>query len=145
MRGTTNRGFTLLELLVVVTILALASTLVGVNLAGDRADLGSIARTLVTDLRYVRSRAMVGNVDTALVVDLDRGAYYSRAAKIERDLPASVALELTVDRRDTDGKQGRIVFYPDGSSSGGKVRLTRNGRGIDVTTAWLNGYVTLRE
>ena len=88
---------------------------------------------------------MVGNVDTALVVDLDRGAYYSRAAKIERELPESVALELTVDRRDTDGERGRIVFYPDGSSSGGKVRLTRNGRSLDITTAWLNGYVSLRE
>ena len=145
MRARPARGFTLLELLVVVTILALASTLVGVNLAGDRGDLESIARTLVTDLRYVRSRAMVGNVDTALVVDLSRGAYFSRAAKIERQLPESVALELTVDRRDTDGERGRIVFYPDGSSSGGKVRLTRNGRSLDISTAWLNGYVTMRE
>ena len=145
MRIRPARGFTLLELLVVITILALASTLVGLNFGGDRLSLDAVARTLVTDLRYVRSRAMVGNADTALVVDLDRGAYYSRAAKIERDLPASVALELTVDRRDTDGKQGRIVFYPDGSSSGGKVRLTRNGRGIDITTAWLNGYVSMRE
>ena len=145
MRITANRGFTLLELLVVVVILALASTLVGVNFGGDRASLESIGRTLVTDLRYVRSRAMVGNVDTALVVDLSRGAYYSHAAKIERELPQSVALELTVDRRDTDGQQGRIVFYPDGSSSGGKVRLTRNGRSLDISTAWLNGYVSLRE
>ena len=145
MRARPVKGFTLLELLVVVTILALASTQVGVNLAGDRGDLESIARTLVTDLRYVRSRAMVGNVDTALVVDLSRGAYYSRAAKIERELPQSVALELTVDRRDAADQHGRIVFYPDGSSSGGKVRLTRNGRSLDITTAWLNGYVSLRE
>jgi len=145
MRVRPVRGFTLLELLVVVTILALASTLVGVNLAGDRRNLDSIARTLVTDLRYVRSRAMVGNVDTVLVVDLSRSAYYSRAAKIERELPQSVALELTVDRRDTADRRGRIVFYPDGSSNGGKLRLTRNGRSLDITTAWLNGYVSLRE
>ena len=145
MRMRPARGFTLLELLVVVTILAMASTLVGLNFGGDRLSLDAVARTLVTDLRYVRSRAMVANVDTALVVDLDRGAYFSRAAKIERELPESVALELTVDRRDADGRQGRIVFYPDGSSSGGKVRLSRNGRGIDVSTAWLNGYVSLRE
>ena len=145
MRIWTNRGFTLLELLVVVTILALASTLVGVNFGGDRASLDSVVRTLVTDLRYVRSRAMVGNADTALVIDLDRGAYYSRAANIERELPQSVALELTVDRRDTDDQHGRIVFYPDGSSSGGKLRLTRHGRSFEITTAWLNGHVSLRE
>ncbi len=145
MRVTANRGFTLLELLIVVTILALASALVGINFGGDRANLESIARTLVTDLRYVRSRAMVGNVDTALVVDLTRNVYYSRAANIDRPLPDSIALELTVDRRDAGGGRGRIVFYPDGSSSGGKLRLTRNGRSLEITTAWLNGYVSLRE
>jgi general secretion pathway protein H len=145
MRLAANNGFTLLELLVVIIILALTSTLVGINLGGDRANLESIARTLVTDLRYVRSKAMVGNTDTALVVDLDNGAYYSRAARIDRPLPASISVELTVDVRDTDGKRGSIVFYPDGSSSGGKVRLSRNGRSLQITTAWLNGYVTLEE
>ena len=145
MRPTGNKGFTLLELLVVVTILALASTLVGVNFGGDRASLESIGRTLVTDLRYVRSRAMVGNADTALVVDPGDGIYYSRAAAVERALPQSIALELTVDLRDTDARQGRIVFYPDGSSSGGIVRLSRNGRSVEVTTAWLNGYVSVQE
>ncbi len=145
MRFTADRGFTLLELLVVVTILAFASALVGVNFGGDRASLESIGRTLVTDLRYVRSRAMVGNVDTALTVDLRRNVYYSRAANIDRPLPDSVALELTVDQRDSGDRLGRIVFYPDGSSSGGEVRLTRNGRSLEITTAWLNGYVSLRE
>ena len=145
MQVTANRGFTLLELLIVVMILAFASTLVGINFGGDRANLDSIARTLVTDLRYVRSRAMVGNVDTALTVDLTRNVYYSQAANIDRPLPDSVALELTVDRRDTAGRRGRIVFYPDGSSSGGKLRLTRNGRSLEITTAWLNGYVSMRE
>jgi general secretion pathway protein H len=88
---------------------------------------------------------MVGNADTALTLDLTRNVYYSRAANIERPLPDSVALELTVDVRDTDGKRGTILFYPDGSSSGGEVRLTRNGRALEITTAWLNGYVTIRD
>jgi general secretion pathway protein H len=145
MQRTANNGFTLLELLVVITILALVSTLVGINFGGDRVNLDSIARTLVTDLRYVRSKAMVGNADAALVVDPAGGAYYSRVAKIDRPLPDSIQVELTVDVRDTDGKRGRIVFYPDGSSNGGKVRLSRNGRALEITTAWLNGYVAVRE
>ena len=145
MRALPVRGFTLLELLIVITILALTSTLVGINLGGDRANLDSIARTLVTDLQYVRSKALVSNSDTGLVVDLDSGAYYSRAAQIERPLPASIAVEMTVDVRDTGGNIGRIAFYPDGSSSGGKLRLSRNGRSLEITIAWLNGYVTVED
>ena len=144
MRRAANRGFTLLELLVVITIVALTSALVGINFGGDRANLESIARTLVTDLRYVRSKAMVGNTDTALVVDIDNGGYYSRAARIDRPLPASISVELSVDVRDTDGKRGRIMFYPDGSSSGGEIHLDRNGRKLRVETSWINGNVATR-
>ena len=139
------RGFTLLELLIVITIFAGASTLVGVNLVGrDSANLESIARTLMTDLRYVRSRALVGNIDTAISFDVANNTYTSRAAKIERSLPEALDMKLTVDRRDIDAQRGTILFYPDGSSSGGEIRLSRNGRVMQVTTSWLNGHVELR-
>ena len=140
-----NRGFTLLELLIVITIFAVASTLVGVNLIGrDSANLESVARTLLTDLRYVRSRAMVGNIDTWISFDLASKTYASRAASIERALPETLEIQLPVDRRDIDGQRGSIVFYPDGSSSGGEIRLSRNDRVIQVTANWINGHVELR-
>jgi len=140
-----TRGFTLLELLIVITIFAVASTLVGVNLIGrDTANLESIARTLITDLRYVRSRAMVGNIDTAIAFDIANNTYTSRAAGVERSLPETLAMQLTVDRRDIDGPRGIIVFYPDGSSSGGEIRLSRNDRVVQVTTSWINGHVEWR-
>ena len=144
MRSPTDNGFTLLELLVVVTILAFATAFVGVNLGHrDSGSLDSVARTLVTDLRYARSRSQVANVDTDITFDVTAGAYVSRQASIERSLPDSIRLTLTVDRRDIDGSRGRIVFYPDGSSSGGKVSLRQGNRVMDVTTTWLNGYVRM--
>jgi len=140
-----DKGFTLLELLIVITIFACMSTLVGVNLHGrESTDLGSVARTLMTDLRYVRSRAMVNNLDTELIFDVSANTYASRQAKIDRSLPETMTLRLTFDRRDIAGTRGRIVFYPDGSSSGGEIRLSMDGRMMEVATSWLNGYVTRR-
>lgn len=140
-----DKGFTLLELLIVITIVALMSTLVGVNLHGrERTDLGSVVRTLVTDLRYVRSQAMINNLDTELIFDISANTYTSQQAKIDRSLPETMALTLTLDHRDIVDTRGRIVFYPDGSSSGGEVRLSMNGRNMEVAISWLNGYITQR-
>jgi len=145
MRISKVNGFTLLEMLVVVMILALMTTLVGVNMRGkDRNDLDSVARTLMTDLRYVRSKAMVGNADTEMTIDLSAKTYFSPQAKISRSFPHTIAVSLTVDQRDIEGSKGKIVFYPDGSSSGGNIKLTGNAREMEVTTTWLNGYVSLR-
>jgi len=145
MRTPFDKGFTLIELLIVITIVALLATLVGVNLSGrERTDIESVARTLLTDLRYVRSRAMVNNIDTEMLFDVSANTYSSRQAKIERSFPETMTVRLTVDQRDTDGRRGRIVFYPDGSSSGGEVRLSKDGRVMEVATTWLNGYVALR-
>ena len=145
MRLSSNKGFTLLELLIVITIVAFMATLVGVKLHGrERTDLESVARTLVTDLRYVRSRAMVNNIDTEISFDVSANSYVSRQAKIDRSLPETMTVRLTVDQRDIEGSHGKIVFYPDGSSSGGEVHLSKDGRVMEVATTWLNGYVTLR-
>ena len=139
------KGFTLLELLVVIMIIALMTTLAGVNLHGkERTNLESIARTLMIDLRYVRSKAMVDNIDAEITIDVAAKTYFSRQAKIERSFPQTIAVAITVDERDVTGNRGKIVFYPDGSSSGGNIRLTRNARQMEVTTTWLNGYVTMR-
>ena len=139
------RGFTLLELLVVIAIVAVMTTLAGVNLHGkERSDLDSIARILMTDLRYVRSKAMVNNIDTGITVDVAANTYFSQHAKIARSLPQTIAVTITVDERDISANLGKIVFYPDGSSSGGKIELVHNARRVEVTTSWLNGYVTLR-
>jgi general secretion pathway protein H len=145
MRLCNHQGFTLLELLIVITILAFMTTLVGVNLQGrERTDLDSVARFLVTDLRYLRSIAMANNIDTQMVFDLSANSYRSKRAKIERNLPQGLTVRLTLDVRDTGKRSGSIVFYPDGSSSGGRIQLIRDGQQKEVTTAWLNGYVALR-
>ena len=138
------KGFTLLEMLVVITIIALMTTIAGVNLrAKERTNLESVARILMADLRYVRSRALVGNADTAIIVDVAGENYFSRDRTIDRNFPQGVAVALTVDEKLVAGSSAKIIFYPDGSSSGGKIKLSKGGREVEVVTAWLNGYVKI--
>ena len=145
MRTSPKKGFTLLEVLVVIMIIAIMTAITGVYFRGKQGtDLDSIGRILVADLRYVRSKALVGSADSALTFDVASRKYFSRDATIDRSLPQEISIAVTVDEHDIDGTRGRIVFYPDGSSSGGKIRLSKNGRQLEVVTSWLNGYVTLR-
>ena len=139
------KGFTLLEMLVVIMIIAFMTTLVGVNLRGKQStDLESLGRTLIADLRYVRSKALVGSADTAITVDVSGSNYFSQDAAISRSIPQDVSIVITVDEKDIVGTRGKIVFYPDGSSSGGKIKFIKDGRELEVVTTWLNGYVTMR-
>ena len=139
------KGFTLLEMIIVIMIIAFMTTIVGVNLHGKQSsDLESLGRTLIADLRYVRSKALVGSADTAITVDVAGKNYFSQNTAISRSIPQDVSIILTVDEKNIAGTRGKIVFYPDGSSSGGKIKFTKNGRELEVITTWLNGYVTMR-
>jgi len=145
MRQHHTKGFTLLELLVVIMIVAFMTTIVGVNLRGNQgANLESVGRTLIADLRYVRSKAMIDSADTAITIDVSGRNYFSQDSRINRSLPQGMSVVITVDENDITGTKGRIVFYPDGSSSGGKIKLIKDGRELEVVTTWLNGYVTMR-
>ena len=144
MKQFQEKGFTLLEMLIVIMIIALMTTIAGVNFRGKQGgDLESVGRTLIADLRYVRSKALTGSTDTAIIVDVSEGNYFTQDSTIYRSLPQEMSVAIQVDELNIAGTRGSIVFYPDGSSSGGKIKLTKDGRELEVVTTWLNGYVTM--
>ena len=70
--GISSRGFTLLELLVVLVILAGASALVLPRLSAMQdGDTRSSARNIATLLRYLDERAVAGRTSYRLQIDLD--------------------------------------------------------------------------
>ena len=139
------KGFTLLEMLVVIMIIAVIAAVSGLNLPGrDDANLESVAKILMADLRYERSRALVKGADTGIIIDVSAGTYFSQDATVRKSFPEKISVTIVVDEKSISGTQGKIAFYPDGSSSGGKVQLSKNNRTLEVLTSWLNGYVTIQ-
>jgi general secretion pathway protein H len=73
----TELGFTLIEMMVVVIIVALAMTGVGLSIgATDRAKLRSSCFKLVSAVRYAYSNAVTQGVTTRLVLDFDERTFY---------------------------------------------------------------------
>ena len=132
-------GFTLIEVLVVLTIIALAAAI-----AAPRFDFlkGALMRRdaagLLSDLKTLREDAMYSGTQTSL--RLTRGGYLIEPARVARALWGGEAVSIDARPRWDGGESKDIVFFPDGSSTGGEVTLGDATRKIVFTVDPLTAY-----
>jgi general secretion pathway protein H len=143
-----SRGFTLLELLLVLVIAATGYALVvrftGAGVSG--AQLKSAARAVAAGLRDARGVAIATQESAALNVDVEKRTIEVTGAARPRSLPDRLDIKLdTAQAEVVDEKRGAIRFYPDGSSTGGRVTLASGERRFLVDVDWLTGRVTIKE
>ena len=148
MRSARSRGFTLLELLLVLVIAATGYALVvrftGSGVSG--AQLKSAARAVAAGLRDARGVAIATQESAALSVDVEKRTIEVTGAARPRSLPDRLDIKLdTAQAEVVDEKRGAIRFYPDGSSTGGRVTLASGERRFLVDVDWLTGRVTVKE
>ena len=140
-------GFTLLELLIALALAALLFVFVipAGSRQRDHADLANAARAVAAGLRMTRLQAINAGSTAVFAVDLDN-ALYQPAGAARTALPRGTQLALVTQRIETRGAAvGDIRFYPDGSSSGGAVTLSRGSDRFDVLVNWLTGGVSVHE
>ena len=107
-----NAGFTLIEMLVVLVILGLvAGLIVGRGRApSQRLEVDSVARQVAGALRTARSYAIARG--RPIVVTIGAHGY-----QVEGEVPHPLAMNMTL------AGPPAVVFEPDGSSSGGRVKV----------------------
>ncbi len=147
-RRPDQRGFTLLELLLVLVIAAAGyALLVRVGTGGaSGSELKSAARSVAAGLREARGAAIASQEPRALTIDLDKRSMEVSDGGRPRSLPRRLDLKLDTAQSEITGeKRGAIRFYPDGSSTGGRVTLAAGQRTFLVDVDWLTGRVSIRE
>lgn len=139
-------GFTLIEIIVVLVIAAAAAAVVAPNLGGalTRNQQTAAVREIASGLRYTRSHAMASGRPAEFWLDVNGHQYNAGDRPKPRSLPDSVKLTLVtaLSQAAPDGR-GFIRFFPDGSSTGGKVILEAAGQRRQVEVLWLTGYVRI--
>jgi len=134
-------GFSLLEMVVAVAILALVSAMLMPLLAGpsDSLKLQASARDLLSALRATRAAAIAGNTEVALMLDVERRTFESPAFP-RRSLEPGIAAKITFAAPMSEKRfQGGFQFFADGSSTGGDVQLEMHGRTAKICVDWFTG------
>ncbi len=143
-----QRGFTLLEIVVVVAIAAVAMGLV-LSMSGrgaSAADLKSSARALAAGLRTAQSTAMATRRDALLTLDVDARQFLFSGDEKAHKLPEGVDLKLYTAQTEVESeRKGSIRFYADGSSTGGRITVSSGERKFLVDVDWLTGRVSIGE
>jgi general secretion pathway protein H len=141
------RGFTLLEILVVILLIGIAAAAVSVSvsqgLASARVNAASVE--LAAALRATRAQAIVRGKEQVFDVDIRKNTYKGVDQREVR-LPSGMKLGITSAKEDQPSATvGRIRFFPDGSSTGGHITLQREQRKWQVNVSWLTGAVSVVE
>jgi len=136
-------GFTLVELLVVLTLLAILSAVLAPILAPSPVrTLRGAASEIATTLRETRRQAQAEQARRRFVVDTGVGSFGIEGASAWRPLPEGVEVALTTAEALVAAQgRGGVDFFPDGSSSGGRVTLGMDGESIRVDIEWLTGRI----
>ena len=138
-----NDGMLLIELLVVLAILALVSIIALPRAHIDRGpSLGLIASDIAAKLRAARSMAIAQNRDVSFALDTDARTYSVAGTGSPQTLPAAIDVSVTTARSQIrEAKEAHLVFFSDGTSSGGTIRLADQNQSVAIGVEWLTGAV----
>jgi len=138
-----TRGFTLLEMLAVILLIgiAVAAVAFSVNQGLASARINAASAELAGALRATRAQAIMRgqtqNFDVDTLADTYRGVKPHDVA-----LPKGLRVSITSAKEDQPNDHtGRIRFFPDGSSTGGRITLQSGRRQWHVNVSWLTGDV----
>jgi general secretion pathway protein H len=140
--ATGSRGFTLLELLVVLTIIALIAS--AWPLASSRLfanqHLRDESQILANSLRAAQMTARTTGIQQVLKIAQD-GAGWEVGSE-RHELPQAMTLQVLADEGDRADRT--LQLHADGSSSGAELRFSLNEHTIDLRVYPVTSRIEVR-
>ena len=158
-------GFTLIELIIVLTIIVIMSAAVVPVFSGSMAKLerDHAVRDFVATLRYAQERAVTDTREYRLAIDPELNQYWLLrcAGVVERKktfeliderqgkamfLPERLSMKSVKARKERQEKFYYISFYPNGACDRAEVTLQHeDGRAVTVETKGSLGQLEVKE
>jgi general secretion pathway protein H len=140
-----RRGFTLVELIVVVALVAAA---LAIGASAMRAGLPGMqlrgaARELAAQLRYTRAQAIVTGKSQTFTLDA-RTREWQAPGRRHGQLPRQINIVATGARIEQQAPDQVVIrFFPEGAATGGRIVLSRDTAAWQLDVEWLTGEVKL--
>lgn len=148
LRRARGQGFTLIEMVAVLALIGIIATAMTFSLVRGLTSTKVMAasRDLAAAMRYTRGQSILKREERALEIDVENKTY-TAPGRAPVQFPENMSIRLRTIRSELTSEEtsGRIRFFPDGSSTGGWVRLSSGPREWLVNVAWLTGEISLEE
>jgi len=140
-----NKGFTLLELIVVLFIVVLGFSVVGINLSSgnDATELKVAARDIVSALRFARGEALISHQETTVTLDLAENTYTVSGRDKVYSIPKAIDVTVVTAQNELTEGSASIRFFADGSSTGGRITVELGKAAWQIDINWLTGQIEL--
>ncbi|OAI19313.1 GspH/FimT family pseudopilin [Methylomonas sp. MED-D] len=145
-RPAAARGFTLIEMAIVLLVAVLGFAVLGNNIAsGNHATkLQAVARDIASALRYAHGQALLTGKTAAVTISLADNSYRvdhrDKTYAFAEDIDVSL---VVAEEEFADGEQGSIRFFGDGSSTGGRITLEWGNLSKKIDVNWITGEVAI--
>jgi general secretion pathway protein H len=139
------QGFTLIELMLVLVLMAMLFSLTPplLHKAFPSLKLKAATRDLAQEIRYIQQTAIMTGVESQISFQIEANQYQSDLVNQGevRHLPEGIHFSAAQTR---DYQEAVILrFYPDGSSSGGLIRLSTETQGLVISVDWFTSRVQI--
>ena len=136
-------GFTLIEVMAVMLIIALVASLAVTMMPGTgRAGLKAVTLQAASLLRRERLGAILTGRDREVSLDSKRRILVGDGGDIVA-LPRDVTLDILGIDALWSGRQAVVRFHPDGASTGAVLKLSREKAEYEIRVNWYTGGVAV--
>jgi general secretion pathway protein H len=140
MQDHKSSGFTLVEVLVVLTIVALVVGSISYVVFNSKDDIQSLSREVVQSIKLTQQRSIREDKPYQIEINLDENSIDFEDSFIQ--LPESIAITVkTAASQVIDASVFGMTFYPDASSTGGSITLETDKERYEILVVWISGKI----
>lgn len=147
-------GFTLIEIVIVLIIIGIASALVGVLVGRGSVnlELRTFSKDVSAVLRYARNHSVAEKKKYCFVINKNEGVYKlfsvdsEDGEKTDPVISKPIPEKLLMTKQGEDADEPFIEFFPQGNSSGGVIEIeNQKGKVLFINVSRITGKVEVEK